>query len=104
METINELAVYTYFLIGTVFIFFSVLILTLNKINNGLRLSIAGLFLTVGFYFFNSAGKILTNYDVGFMKLSLVNSCIVTVLASVLVYVVYKLNKEKIEHQRNLKR
>lgn len=104
METINELAVYTYSLIGAVFIFFSILILTLTRINNSLRLSVAGLFLATGFYFFNSAGKILTNYDIGFMKSSLVNACILTVLASVLVYVVYKLNREKIEHQRDLEK
>ena len=103
METINDLGIYIYSFVGLVFICLSIFILTFSKINNGLRLGVSAIFLITGFHFFNLAGNILTNYSNGFIKLSLFIAGLLTILANVLVYIIYKLNKENIEHQKKKK-
>lgn len=93
--TINEWVVFSYFLIGFIFIFYFVLTMTQTRIDNRLRLSLSGLFLTCGFFFTNSAAKLY--YDnLSFVKTTLASSFMLLVVASILVYVVHRLHKQKV--------
>ena len=100
---INDLVVWSYFLIGGLFIFYWLLVFIQREISNRIRLGLSTLFLTIGFFFMNAAGKILSGHNFEFTLLTLVNSMLLAGVGLICVYIIYRENEKNKKRHENHK-
>ena len=101
--TLEDVIVFGYSLVGTLFLFYCFVVFLQREINNKIRLSLTILFLCIGIFFFNSAGRILTGYSDGFTLLTLISALMLAAVGCVCVYIIHRENRNQ-EKSKQLKR
>lgn len=90
----DNLAIWIYSIVGTLFMFYTFFIFIQKCINNKLRLTLSGSFLIIGLFFFNLAGDLITGYE-GFTTFAIMNAIMLAALGSICVYYVFKENSKR---------
>ncbi len=91
---ITNLYVWSFFLIGGLFMFYFLIVFTQRAISNRIRLGLSTLFLTIGFFFFNAAGKVLMGHNFEFTLITLLNAIMLAGVGLVCVYMIYRENRK----------
>ena len=88
----NDLIIWSYFLIGTLFVFYFFAIFIQRRIKSSIRIILSMLFLVIGFFFFNTAGEMLTDGNVQFALIALISAFVMALVGLVCVLVLYREN------------
>lgn len=93
---LEDLAIWGYSFVGTLFLFYCFIVFIQVRINNKVRLALSLLFLTIGLFFFNAAGKILTGHGYEFTIIALVNALLLAGIGLICTYIIYKESRKEL--------
>jgi len=93
--TLEDVIIWGYSIVGSLFIFYFFIIFLQREINNKIRLSLSTLFFSIGLFFFNSAGRILTGYSEGFTVIALINALLLAGIGLVCVHIIHKESRKR---------
>lgn len=96
----TDVIMYTYFVIGTAFLFYAYMVFIQTRVSNPIRFSLTALFLFLGFLFMNTGGKILNDYSVNFERIGIIISLIVLLIGGACTWVLFSINRKRLDNRK----